>query len=156
MTAAPRLSQSLTVIDSDVLGELVVSPTSIIDFPAGLLGFPECTRFVLLAIEDREGLYWLQSMDSSALTFVLADPFIAVPGFALDLPDITAAELHARTPESIVVLAFLTLPDCPHAPFTANLQGPLAINPLTRRGMQLVLADSEHGTRTPVDLSRCR
>ena len=156
MTAAPRLSQSLTIVDSDVLGELVVSPTSIIDFPAGLLGFPDCKRFAMLAVDGREGLYWLQSMDSSSLTFVLADPFVAVPGFAVDLPDITAAELHARSPESIVVLAILTLPDGPHVPFTANLQGPLAINPLTRRGIQLVLPDSEFGTRTPVDLSRCR
>ena len=33
---------------------------------------------------------------------------------------------------------------------TANLLGPLVLNPLNRRGKQLVLAESEYSTKHPI------
>ena len=60
-------------VASELLGALHVAPDAVIDFAGGLLGFPECHRFALVPA-GREGLFWLQSLDYSALTFLLGYP----------------------------------------------------------------------------------
>ena len=61
-------------IASDILGPLEATEDGLLTFPRGVLGFPECRQFLLLA-SAHDGIYWLQSTEFSALTFVLADPF---------------------------------------------------------------------------------
>ena len=54
------------LLRSELLGELVVPRSELISFPAGLYGFSECRTFALVPTA-REGLFWLQSADHSAL-----------------------------------------------------------------------------------------
>jgi flagellar assembly factor FliW len=142
------------IVDSDLLGSLSIEPGALITFPAGLLGLPECRTFALVAAA-REGMFWLQSAEHSALTFLLVDPFVFFPGYAVDLQPADLAELgggrHAAASQ-IAVLAIVTLPGSRDELPTANLQGPLAIDLATRRGKQVVISDREFGVSCPVDL----
>jgi flagellar assembly factor FliW len=148
LAAPPRM-----FVNSDMLGPLDVADDEVIEFAAGLFGFPECRAFVLVPAE-RDGLFWLQSADHSALVFLLVDPFVFFEGYSVDLTSIDRAELQAFDAADVAVLAIVTLPRSRAQQPTANLQGPLALNLRSRRGKQIALADSEFGLRRPIDLSR--
>lgn len=122
-------------------------------FDRGLYGFPEARSWVL-APTSRQGLYWLQSTDHEALCFVLADPFRFFRGYAVDVPDIDAAHLHAQSPDDLAVFVTVTLSDSPNRASTANLQGPIAINVARRLGRQIILNHGGYGVREPIELPR--
>jgi flagellar assembly factor FliW len=143
-SAALAYSMPSTVtITSDILGTIAVESGSMLTFPRGLLGFPECRAFVLLPSE-RPHVYWLQSADYSSLAFLLVDPFMFFEGYNLDLD---ATETHAASPDEVSVLAIVTLPSISGELPTANLQGPVVINTRLSEGSQVVLAESSYGIR---------
>ena len=146
-------SPASITVPSEVLGELAVPADSVLTFPTGLFGFPECRRFALVASE-REGLYWLQSADHAALVFLLVDPFVAVDGFVVELSPPELSELEATTESDVAVLAIVTLAAPEQGGCTVNLQGPLAINMRAKRARQIAVASSDYGVRYPIDLSR--
>jgi flagellar assembly factor FliW len=153
---AEVLEQDATIeIESHVLGPLRIPPGDVRTFPKGLLGFPECRRFALLAVAGRPGMYWLQSVEHGALAFLLVDPFLVVDGYLVDLSDIDRHDLGVTNPSEVVVLTIVTLPRQEGEGCNANLQGPVAINLRTGLGKQIVVADSRFGVRTPVNLTRC-
>lgn len=138
-------------VDSDLLGPIDVPDAEIVHFQRGLLGLPECQRFVLVPAE-RDGVYWLQSCEHSALVFLLVDPFKTTKGYGVDLNADDLAELAARESADVAVLAIVTLPHDGETQPTANLQGPIALNLSAQKGKQVVIQDSEFGVRVPIEL----
>jgi flagellar assembly factor FliW len=145
---AYSMPQPMTVM-SDLLGPLTVETNAVLTFPKGLLGFPECRSFVLLPSE-REHVYWLQSVEYSALAFLMVDPFVFFPGYSVDL---ATTELGAAvSPDEVSVLAIVTLPRERGEQPTANLQGPVVISTRAGTGHQLVITDGTYGIREPLAL----
>jgi flagellar assembly factor FliW len=141
------------VVRSDLLGELKLNPGDVFLFAQGILGFPECRRFALLrGLHD--GLYWLQSMEYSALAFLLVDPFTVVDSYVADVAASQLADLGAASATDIAILAMVTLPSSGGDSPTVNLRGPLAINFRTRRAKQIVSHEGDYSVRCPVDLTR--
>lgn len=153
--ASMLAADSPIVVQSHALGVLHVEPSDIRTFPNGMVGFPECHRFALLAVAGRTSLFWLQSLDHPALAFLLVDPFLVSEGYAVELNDIDRHDLAVENPADVVVLVVVTLSHKVGEPCTANFQGPIAVNLRSGLGRQLVLTDAPLGVRTPVDLSRC-
>jgi len=141
------------LVHSDLLGDLQVAAEEVIDFPNGLFGFPECRRFVLLPA-DREGVYWLQSLEHGTLAFLLVDPFLYFEAFSVELGAAERQELDVADPSDAAILAIATLPRSREEQPTANLQGPLALNLRTGLGRQLALENPAYGVRCPFDLLR--
>jgi len=144
---------SILSVHSDLLGELRVRSADTLFFQSGLFGFPECRRFALVRAE-RDGLFWLQSIEYPTLVFLLVDPFAAVTGYSIDVAPSQLAELGAYRPADIGLLSVVTLPTGVDDLPTANLQGPIAINFATRNAKQLVLSETDFGVRVPVDLKQ--
>lgn len=144
---SPQL-EGPTAVGSDLLGTLQVPPAAVIRFPSGLYGFPECRAFAFLP-SPRDGVFWLQSMDFSALAFVLVDPFLYFPEYHIDLDDADIARLGTRESHHILVLSIATMPVAPGAPFTANLNAPLLFNVRDRQAHQSIRADGGHDLRAP-------
>ncbi len=146
-SAALAYSMPSTItVESDLLGALSVDPASIITFPKGLLGFPECRSFVLLQSE-RKHVYWLQSVDYASLAFLMVDPFVFFEGYTVDLA-ITDFNV-AIAADEVHVLSIVTLPSSPDQQPTANLQGPIVVHMSSRVGRQIVIADGKFGIREP-------
>lgn len=116
-------------------------------FPRGLLGFPDATRYSLEAA-DVPGFYWLRSEEHAPLAFVLVDPFQVIEGYSVDLPNQEADALGVKQPADVAILAIATVPRDPGDMWTANLQGPVAINLKAGLGVQFVRSDAP-GVRTP-------
>jgi flagellar assembly factor FliW len=151
LALAPEL-ETVVIVESRLFGELTVSENEIFFFPSGLFGLPECRSFVMLPAE-RRGFYWLQSVEHSALAFMLVDPFLFFEGYSVDLGLADCADLVVESRSDAAILAIVTLPPTAHEKPTANLQGPLALNLQARRGKQLVIQESEYGVRCPIDVS---
>lgn len=156
MTAAalvlPVSVPSPTVaVDSIVLGELQVPASSVFHFPKGLHGFDTYTEFALLPAA-REGLFWLQALASRDVVFLLIDPFVASPGFEVDLGVTERASLQLECPMDVLVLAIVTLPVGNDTTATANFRGPIVLNARVRIAGQVMSAVQGHEVRTPVDL----
>lgn len=144
--------ENLMDVESDLLGPISVPADDTFTFAQGLLGFPEARRFALVPT-DRDGFFWLQSLDFGALVFLLVDPFPLVEEFYVDLSEAEVGMLEPADGSEMAVLAIMTLPrqngDAP----TLNLQGPLVLNMKKRLGRQLVLQESRWGTRWSLDLA---
>lgn len=127
--------------------------TGALEFEDGLFGFPDCRNFTLTAA-PRDGLYWLQSSEHVALTFLLVDPFRAFDDYAVDLPDADVEALAPAHPADIAVLAIVTLPDASDTACTANLQGPVAVNMRSGRARQIIIGHEDYGVRHPFRIDR--
>lgn len=136
---------STITVASDLLGTLTVETTAVLTFPEGLLGFPECRSFILLPAE-KEHLYWLQSVDCSALAFLMIDPFVFFDGYTVDLAATDLARTAASA-DDLTVLAIVTLPQSRAGDPTANLQGPVVIDTRSSQGHQVVIADGRYGIK---------
>jgi flagellar assembly factor FliW len=138
-------------LDSVVLGKVQVPVSSVFQFANGLHGFETHLEFALVPAA-REGLFWLQSVTSRDVVFLLIDPFIASPGFEVDLGVTERATLQLENPMDVLVLAIVTLPVGNGETPTANLRGPIVLNAQKRVASQIMSAVQSHDVRTPVDL----
>ena len=112
-------------------------------FPDGLVGCPDWKRFVLLVDEEEDlPVAVLRSLDDPFVELLVTDPTLVEPRYRSQLP------LNAMGETDPAVYCTLTIGE--DGWITANLMGPLVIDPLTRQGRQLVLADSSFSTRHPV------
>jgi len=130
-------------------GSFDVSDDSIIRFPAGLLGFPESQRYVILDHDTEAPFKWLQSVDEAGLAFVILDPAIFHADYHISVPADILAEMNNEKEEDLALVVILTIPSDDPSHITANLRGPLVMNHKTRLGTQLVLSE-EYPTRYPL------
>jgi flagellar assembly factor FliW len=143
MTAAVVAGGPSLAIRSELLGTLEIPDSQIFEAPAGLYGFPDSRRFALVPA-SRDGMFWLQSVEFSALAFLLADPFSYFPSYHLDLDDADTARLGTRDPQDILTLAIVTLPAGREVPWTANLHAPVLFNIRQRRAFQSIRGDDSY------------
>ena len=128
-------------------GAVEVDENRIITFSAGLLGFSGYKQYVLLQPDDEGIFFWLQSLDAPELAFVVTDPTLWLGDFQATIRQEQMAELHLDSLEHAQVFVIVNKYD---ESLTANLQGPLVVNSLNRRAMQLVLAEKRWSTRQEI------
>lgn len=114
-------------------------------FPNGLFGFEQYTEFVLFE-SDYEPFFWLQSTQASSLEFLVVDPFLICNEYELDVDDRVLSEIGVTSAADVFVLSIVTVP-ADGSPVTANLQGPLIVNKVNNKCLQIVLTDPNWGTK---------
>ena len=127
---------------SDLTAETVI-------FPAGLVGCETWKNFVLVRDDATEvPIAKLQSLDDAHISLIVTNPYCIDPEYQPDLSDQDRAELQLD--ESIQPEVFCTLTVQSDGWLTANLLGPLVVNPTNHRAKQIVLAESGYSTRAPI------
>jgi flagellar assembly factor FliW len=116
-----------------------------INFPQGLFGFESYQDYVLLDAE-REPFYWLQSVESAQVAFILINPFLFRSDYEVNINNEELSDIGIKGPEKALIFTIVTIP-ADGSPMTANLQGPLVINRDTRAAKQVILADPRWKTR---------
>lgn len=115
-----------------------------ITFPNGIPGFQGCNEFRLSMKQDDDGtmVYWLESIDNTAVTFSLVDPVAFGLNYQLTLSDEEMKLLQADNAENIAVLLMVSKNEQAESgyPLNANIQGPLIINTASRLAMQKVIS----------------
>jgi flagellar assembly factor FliW len=148
-------------IQSTRFGTLVVDDERIINFPNGLLGFPDHKRFALIQTGEENYFFWLQSADEPNLAFVVTDPAIFFKGYEVPLRDETRQDLGLGAPAGDEEQTLTTLTAgtflqvfviCNKVDewLTGNLLGPLVVNAQNRLAQQVVLTEKKWTTRQPL------
>lgn len=145
-----RIANGVVKFNTTRFGELSVAEDRVINFPGGILGFPDGKRFIILDYEGEVPFKWLQSVDDPALAFLVVAPNLIKPDYSLCLKRGETADLGECNDEDLAILTILTVPEDNPGGMTANLRGPLVINSLTMRGKQMVLQDDRYAVRHPV------
>ncbi len=134
-------------IKSSLLGEQVIDPNSIINFPNGIPGFEDQTRFKLFHQENNPIIFWLQSLDDELLTFSVASPALFNINYNLTLSDKEEQTLALDNAEDIIVLILLHKDEDSQSPQQPTIKGsikaPLIINSAKRIGLQKLLSNVE-------------
>lgn len=131
-------------------GVIEAAQSDLLDFPTGVLGFPDATSFLRVPIVDADGWLWLQSTTDPELAFLAIQAFLFFPDYDLDLPDADADAIGLTDSGDADVLALVTVRRSAEGvveSITANLLGPVIINRRTGQGRQVVLSDSQYSTR---------
>jgi flagellar assembly factor FliW len=147
---------SMPVLESARLGPVEFEPEQVIRFPAGLPGFESEKDFLLLERAELRPLFFLQSIVTPALCFLLLPAAALEPGYQLALgpDDYAALEVgHGEEEGEVAVLAVLTVPD--EGSPTANLLAPVVIDLAARRGVQAVRGDNTYSYCHPVEVLTC-
>ncbi|MDR1040980.1 MAG: flagellar assembly protein FliW [Deltaproteobacteria bacterium] len=130
-------------------GEMEIPAESVVTVLGGIIGFPDLTRYVLIQRPHDAPFYWLQCLDDPTLALVLVNPVLFKADYDPALPAGVIQELGAAA-EGITLFAIVTIPQGRPQDMTANLLGPLAMNPATRKARQLVLDDRLYTHRHPI------
>jgi flagellar assembly factor FliW len=141
-------------IQTTRFGVVAVDPEHIMTFPQGLIGFEDdCepdrpARFALLQSDDWGPFYWMQSADRPELAFLVVDPALFFKDYQVLIREETQADLNLTDAKDGQVMVI-----CNRAAggwITGNLLGPLVINTVTRRAVQVVLTEKKWTCRQPL------
>ena len=107
-------------VQTQRFGEIDVPEHAVIQFPDGILGFPQLRRGCLLPYQPRPRcppcfgtsvpkppptpqpepiLRWLQSLDDPSLLFLTVEPYLIFPDYDVELSDADAAALQLDSAE---------------------------------------------------------
>jgi len=118
----------------------------LIMFSDGLFGFPKLTRYLLLRMnedDDDDSMLLMLSVEDPNVVFVLLNPFFFCPDYS---PVLTPQELACLKVADSGDLSYYVI--CvvrkDYLENTVNLKCPLAINPQTRCGIQLILENASY------------
>lgn len=134
-------------VETTRFGTLEVASDLVLTFPEGLIGFEMFTRYTVVCTDDQGVLRWLQSLDEPALAFPIIQPGIFRPDYTPTISDQDARFLGLTPEIPALVFAVVTVPPGRPREMTANLLGPLVINPLTRVGKQVIVQDERYNTK---------
>jgi flagellar assembly factor FliW len=136
------------IIETSRFGGIEVDERRFLNFPKGLLGFPDDREYALIQTGENSAFYWMQAIHRPELAFVVCDPRMFLPDYRIGIKseDLAQIGLADTSGSQVFVIVNKVGDDL----LTGNLQGPLVINAATRQGKQLVLSDKKYSTRHPL------
>jgi flagellar assembly factor FliW len=140
-------------------GALEIQEEQIIHMPSGIIGFPDQRKYVLLEQKKGSPFLWLQSVDNGALAFVLINPLLFKPDYKVEMGREDAEDLGLKNGgNGAQIMAIVNIlnrgEDGKPTAITANLLGPIVINPQKRLAKQIVLYDGKYSHRHPIPLTK--
>ena len=134
-----------------IFGEVNVDDNKIINFPNGIIGFPDLKRFTLMYDEEDEGntIKWLQSIEEPDFAMPVMDPLIVFPGYNPDIDKAKIEDIGELTDEEILVLVTVTVPHDLQK-MTVNLMGPFIINVKTMKAAQCIVDNENYPVKFPI------
>ncbi len=118
----------------------------IITFPAGIPGFEDSHRFILISVEEYAPFHWLQCVEGNKIRLAVINPLVFKPDYA---PKISKAELdtlNIQNASDLLTYVIVTLRN-PLTESTANLMGPVFINLKEKVGKQIIIEDDAYSLR---------
>ena len=142
--------QGHMIINTHYYGSVEYTEEELVTFPEGLFGFSDLKQYLPLGLDDGDGsLLLLQSIENPDIAFFLINPPAILPDYC---PALQPEELDFLQVSSSDELSYYSI--CVvrsnYLENTVNLKCPLAINPSTRRGMQIILSGNQYGYRHPL------
>ena len=128
-------------------GEMEVDEKKIVHFKDGIPAFEDEHEFVILPYEEDSPYYFMQSLKSPDLAFLLMIPFLFFNDYTFELDDVTVKELGIKESENVFYYTMITIPNGSIRYMTANLVAPIVLNGANMQAKQVVLEKSNYTTK---------
>lgn len=139
-------------ITTRVFGEIDIEENKIINFPGGIVGFPDLKDFALIHDAEKDGdtpIRWMQSMQEPNFAMPVMDPLAVCETYNPIVEDELLKPIGNLNPESVLVLVTLTVPKNVKD-MSVNLQAPFVINADERKAVQLIVDTDKYPVRFPI------
>ena len=134
-----------------IFGEITIDDDKIIQFPKGIIGFPDLTEFTLVHDEEKgtESIHWLQSIQEPAFAMPVMDPLLVCPEYNPEADDELLDVLGEIVPEELLILVTVTVPK-DLTKMSVNLKGPIVINAAEKKALQIIVEGDEYQVKYPI------
>ena len=136
-----------------IFGEIEVEDSKIINFPGGIVGFPDLQKFTLVYDDEDENssntIKWLQSIEEPDFALPVMDPLIVCPEYKPEIDKDKIEKIGELTDEEILVLVTVTVPHDLQK-MTVNLMGPFIINVKDMKGAQCIVENDDYPVKFPI------
>jgi len=136
-------------IESAQFGSIDIDERQLITFDNGIPGFESYRIFALLTPNAQMPFSFLQSLDDKIVAFILTNPFLFYPEYEFELHEEAAELLRIRSQEEVTVWSIVSV-GSHMSDSTLNLLAPVIINPISRKGKQVILHGSGYLTKHPL------
>ena len=128
-------------------GEIEVEEEKIVHFNKGIPAFEDEHEFVIIPYDEESPYYFMQSLKSPELAFLITTPFIFFPEYQIEVDDDTMTELDIKNSEDVLLYSIITIPNGSIRYMTANLLAPLVLNTENMQAKQLVMEKTRYTTK---------
>jgi flagellar assembly factor FliW len=123
------------------LKNVPVNPEMQFTFPAGIAGFENCRRFQIFHEEGQPTVFWLQSLDDTAVMFPIVSPEALDMEYQIELSDEDCSLIDLQSASDAVVAVIVYRNEAEGGKIAANARSPVILNVKSHQGMQKVLQD---------------
>ncbi|MCD8000769.1 MAG: flagellar assembly protein FliW [Clostridiales bacterium] len=126
-------------IQTDYYGEVEYEESDLLTIPGGFLGFSNLKYYLPICISEDDGsVLLLQSTEQPEIAFVVINPAFLCADYSPVLPEEELSCLGVSEEGELSYYSLCVIRDN-YLENTVNMKCPLAINPLTREGKQVIL-----------------
>jgi len=139
-------------LTTKIFGEVDIEEEKIIQFPSGIVGFPDLNKFALVHDEEKGSdapIKWLQSLDEPAFAMPVMNPLLVKEDYNPMLEDELLSPIGGLGEDSTLVLVTLTVPKDIEK-MSVNLKAPIIINADSRKATQVILDADEYEVKFPI------
>ena len=134
-------------VSTSRFGEIEVDEKKIVHFQNGIPAFEDEREFIILPYEEDSPYYFMQSVNSPDLAFLLTIPFLFFPEYSFEVDDVTMKELEITNHDNVFYYSMITIPNGSIRYMTANLLAPIVLNSNNMQAKQVVLENSNYTTK---------
>ena len=134
-------------VSTSRFGEIEVDEKKIVHFQNGIPAFEDEREFIILPYEEDSPYYFMQSVNSPDLAFLLTIPFLFFPEYSFEVDDVTMKELEITNHDNVFYYSMITIPNGSIRYMTANLLAPIVLNSDNMQAKQVVLEKSNYTTK---------
>ena len=128
------------IVNTTRFGDVEIEVDDVLSFPAGILGYKNSRRWVILADKENPAVAWFQSLDHSDLAMAVVSPRRFVKDYQIKISEKQIEPLLISSLNQAYVLCFVSRHQ---RKLTVNLRAPIVINLDRGLGMQVVTCDEQ-------------
>lgn len=138
-------------IQTKAFGEITIEDDKIINFPNGIIGFPDLTDFAMIHDEESGlgSIHWLQSIQEPGFSMPVMDPLNVKNDYNPEVEDELLKPLGKLNPDELLVLVTVTVPQ-DLTKMSVNLKGPIIINAGDKKACQIIIEGDEYQVKFPI------
>ena len=135
------------LVKTRFFGEVDIEDEKILTFDNGIMGFEDMKRWTLIYDIEKgsEGpISWFQSVDMAELALPVINPYTVTAVYEPVVEDELLKPLGEFKDEELVTLLTITIPSEDPSKTTANFRAPILINPVNRKGIQVIVNNEDY------------